>query len=88
MTAAARFAANDLPDFLNECAVVYLPEMGHLIAIKEWEPDCNPEQLQDLGFQFMVGKIILARCESRLYSVLLSVSVEGDDSLQESLVRR
>ncbi|KAJ8918621.1 hypothetical protein NQ315_013127 [Exocentrus adspersus] len=53
VTAAARFAANDLPDFLNECAVVYLPEMGHLIAIKEWEPDCNPEQLQDLGFQFM-----------------------------------
>ncbi|KAJ8964564.1 hypothetical protein NQ314_004868 [Rhamnusium bicolor] len=53
VTAAARFTANDLPDFLNECSVVYLPEMGHLIAIKEWEPNCNPEQLQDLGFQFM-----------------------------------
>ncbi|XP_018568658.1 mutS protein homolog 5-like isoform X2 [Anoplophora glabripennis] len=53
VTAAARFAANELPDFINECAVVYLPEMGHLIAIKEWEPNCNPEQLHDLGFQFM-----------------------------------
>ncbi|KAJ8986006.1 hypothetical protein NQ317_013890 [Molorchus minor] len=53
VTAAARFAANNLPEFLNECAVVYLPEMGHLIAIKEWEPGCDPDQLQDLGFQFM-----------------------------------
>lgn len=54
VTAAARLAANNLPNFINECAVVYLPEMGHLIAIKKWEPNCTPEQLHDFGFQFMV----------------------------------
>nr|CAH7759268.1 unnamed protein product [Callosobruchus chinensis] len=53
VTAAARFAANDLPDFLDECCVVYLPEMGHLISVKEWEPDCNPDELAHLGFRFM-----------------------------------
>lgn len=53
--AAARFAAENLPDFLDECSVVYIPEMGHLLAIKEWEPDCIPEDLQHLGFQFVVN---------------------------------
>ncbi|XP_044266292.1 LOW QUALITY PROTEIN: mutS protein homolog 5-like [Tribolium madens] len=51
--AAAEVAAEQLPDYLHECAIVYLPEMGHLIAIKEWELNCNPEELKDLGFQFM-----------------------------------
>ncbi|XP_057669997.1 mutS protein homolog 5-like [Diorhabda carinulata] len=59
--AAARFAAENLPDFLDECSVVYLPEMGHLLAVKEWEKDCNPEDLQYLDFRFMFkigGKIL------------------------------
>ncbi|XP_072388558.1 mutS protein homolog 5-like [Diabrotica undecimpunctata] len=51
--AAARFAADNLPDFLDECSVVYLPEMGHLLAIKEWKSDCQPEDLQYLGFQYV-----------------------------------
>ncbi|CAG9863939.1 unnamed protein product [Phyllotreta striolata] len=51
--AAARFAADNLPDFLDECSVVYIPEMGHLLSIKEWETDCSPEDLEHLGFQFM-----------------------------------
>lgn len=54
VTAAARFAVNELPDYINECKVVYLPEMGHLMAIKEWEPNSDPQQLQYLGYQFMV----------------------------------
>ncbi|KAJ3643741.1 hypothetical protein Zmor_026433 [Zophobas morio] len=53
VTAAAELAAQQLPDYLHECAIVYLPEMGHLLAIKEWEPHCDPESLADLGFRFM-----------------------------------
>ncbi|RZC42494.1 mutS protein 5-like [Asbolus verrucosus] len=53
VTAAAKIAVDQLPNYLHECAIVYLPEMGHLIAIKEWEPNCNPEELKELGFQFM-----------------------------------
>ncbi|EFA10321.2 mutS protein homolog 5 isoform X2 [Tribolium castaneum] len=51
--AAAGVAAEQLPDYLNECSIVYLPEMGHLVAINEWKPNCDPEELKDLGFQFM-----------------------------------
>lgn len=54
ITAAAHFAVNQLPDYLNECSVVYIPEMGHLIAVKEWEPDCDRNRLQEAGFQFVV----------------------------------
>lgn len=57
VTAAARLAADNLPSFLEECAVVYLPEMGHLISIKEWEEDCNPEALDYLGFKFVVSTV-------------------------------
>ncbi|CAH1118956.1 unnamed protein product [Phaedon cochleariae] len=53
ITAAARFAANNLPEFLDECAVIYLPEMGHLIGVKEWSQGCAPEDLEHLGFNFM-----------------------------------
>lgn len=55
MKAAARIAAEGLPDFLYGCAIVYLPEMGHLIAIKEWEPNCNPDELLQFGYHFMVS---------------------------------
>ncbi|CAH2011861.1 unnamed protein product [Acanthoscelides obtectus] len=53
VTAAARFAVDDLPPFLNKCCVVYLPEMGHLISVKEWKPNCNPDELAHLHFRFM-----------------------------------
>ncbi|XP_050310224.1 mutS protein homolog 5-like [Anthonomus grandis grandis] len=60
VTAAARFAVDDLPSYINECKIVYLPEMGHLMAIKEWQEDCDPDHLQDLGYQFMfsIGGVI------------------------------
>ncbi|KAF7272026.1 hypothetical protein GWI33_015165 [Rhynchophorus ferrugineus] len=53
VSAAARCAVNDLPDFVNECQVIYLPEMGHHVAIREWEPNCNINAFEDLGYQFM-----------------------------------
>ncbi|KAK9890839.1 hypothetical protein WA026_012185 [Henosepilachna vigintioctopunctata] len=53
VTAAARVAVEELPEYLSECVVVYLPEVGHLVSIKEWEPNCDPEQLSDIGYKFM-----------------------------------
>ncbi|CAH0555687.1 unnamed protein product [Brassicogethes aeneus] len=50
---AARIVVEELPDFITECSIVYLPEMGHHIAINEWEPDCIPEQLEEFGYQFV-----------------------------------
>lgn len=51
---AARIVVDELPDYIGECTVIYLPEMGHLIAIKEWQDDCDPNVLQQMGYQFVV----------------------------------
>ncbi|XP_066253416.1 mutS protein homolog 5-like [Euwallacea similis] len=60
LTAAARMTVNNLPNYISECKVVFLPEMGHLIAIKEWGVDCDPEDLQrfDYKFMFTLGGVI------------------------------
>lgn len=62
--AAARLAVGNLPDFLKECSVVYLPEMGHLIVIKEWEEGCDPDKLEYLDFKFVVSIISTLRVQS------------------------
>lgn len=54
ITRAALFAVDQLPPYIDECSIIFVPEMGHLIAIKEWEEDCNPDDLKDLDFKFMV----------------------------------
>ncbi|KAF5279974.1 hypothetical protein FQR65_LT15112 [Abscondita terminalis] len=51
-TAAAQIAVNQLPDFLNECSVVYIPEMGHFVAVQKWEPNCDRNALGNHGFSF------------------------------------
>ncbi|KAF5275985.1 hypothetical protein FQA39_LY00781 [Lamprigera yunnana] len=52
VTAAAQIAVNQLPEYLNECSVVYVPEMGHYVSIIKWEPNCNQYALENHGFQF------------------------------------
>ncbi|KRT79766.1 hypothetical protein AMK59_7386, partial [Oryctes borbonicus] len=54
LTAAAKFTINQLPDTLSECTVAYIPEMGHLLVTKKNDQISEPNQLEHLGFQFMV----------------------------------
>lgn len=56
VTTAANFALHHLPSYIDSCMVVHVPEMGYLVAIKEWEQNCNREQLLEFGFHFMVLK--------------------------------
>lgn len=62
LTAAADFALKQLPHYFTECSVVYVPEMGHLVVVKEQEPDEDTgelsNELQELGFQFMVRDLL------------------------------
>jgi hypothetical protein len=81
VSAAAAVAADQLPDYLQECAIVYLPEMGHLIAIKEWSPGCNPEDLKELGFHFMVITFDTSAEFFFKFYVFFSVHFEGNYSL-------
>jgi len=55
LTAAANISVNQLPQFVDECSIVYIPEMGHLLAIKKTEQNSDPFGLDYLGFQFMVS---------------------------------
>lgn len=55
LTAAADFVLTELPQYVTECCVVYVPEIGHLIVVKAEEPQTENTELQELGFQFMVN---------------------------------
>ncbi|XP_022918563.2 mutS protein homolog 5-like [Onthophagus taurus] len=50
---AANFTLDQLPDCFDQCTVIYIPEMGHLIAVKKTEFNKNPIQLEHLGFEFI-----------------------------------
>lgn len=63
VTAAAQLAIDQLPFHIGECSVAYIKDMGHLIAVKEWEPNCDGEELNSAGLQFMV---FLFTCVSTL----------------------
>lgn len=54
LTAAVNFTINQLPEVLTECTLVYIPEMGHLLVTKKNDRLTEPNQLEHLGFQFMV----------------------------------
>lgn len=54
VTTAANIAVDNLPNYIDSCTVVHVPEVGYLVSIEEWEPNCNIEQFSDLGYQFMV----------------------------------
>ncbi|KAK4882098.1 hypothetical protein RN001_005417 [Aquatica leii] len=53
VTAAARIAVNQLPEYLNECSVVYIPEMGHFVAVTKWEANGDWNAPQSYGFHFV-----------------------------------
>lgn len=55
VTTAANFAVDHLPSYIDSCMVVHVPEMGYLVAIKEWENNSNKDQLAEFGFQFAVS---------------------------------
>lgn len=57
LNAAANFVLKQLPHYVTECCVVYVPEMGHLIVVKLQEPQVEDDELKELGFQFMVRPI-------------------------------
>ncbi|KAB0802504.1 hypothetical protein PPYR_04690 [Photinus pyralis] len=52
-TAAARIVLNQLPQFIDGCSVVYMPELGHFVVIKEWEANCDKKELEEHGLQFV-----------------------------------
>lgn len=62
LTAAANFTINQLPDILTECTIAFIPEMGHLLVTKKNDQIPDPNQLEYLGFQFLVISKHICKC--------------------------
>ncbi|XP_034246125.1 mutS protein homolog 5-like [Thrips palmi] len=42
----------DLPDYIPECSVTFLPEIGFLLSIAEWKNDLSVEEMHLPGFKY------------------------------------
>ncbi|KAE8753179.1 hypothetical protein FOCC_FOCC000102 [Frankliniella occidentalis] len=42
----------DLPDYIEECAVLFLPEIGFLVTVPMWKDDLTKEEMHIPGFKF------------------------------------
>ncbi|KAK3927533.1 MutS protein-like protein 5 [Frankliniella fusca] len=42
----------DLPDYIEECSVLFLPEIGFLVSIPMWKDYLTKEEMQIPGFKF------------------------------------
>ncbi|XP_046663000.1 mutS protein homolog 5-like [Homalodisca vitripennis] len=82
MSQVAEQELQQLPDFVESCSMVYIPEAGYMLAIPYWDTDLTEEQLQsmpNLQFKFKTTDIVhykSARCyelDSLLGDVQLKV---------------
>ncbi|PSN55908.1 hypothetical protein C0J52_00468 [Blattella germanica] len=67
MTSVAHQELNNLPSFVNECSLVYIPEIGYLLAIFAWKENMSVEEWDIPGIEFMfklgsIGHYKSARC--------------------------
>ncbi|KAG8300780.1 MutS protein msh5 [Homalodisca vitripennis] len=68
MSQVAEQELQQLPDFVESCSMVYIPEAGYMLAIPYWDTDLTEEQLQsmpNLQFKFKTTDIVhykSARC--------------------------
>ncbi|XP_017784719.1 PREDICTED: mutS protein homolog 5-like [Nicrophorus vespilloides] len=53
VTVAANIVVDQLPAFLKECVVCFIPDMGHVVAVKKWDQNCDPRSMHEFGFQYM-----------------------------------
>ncbi|XP_065207339.1 mutS protein homolog 5-like [Planococcus citri] len=48
-----------LPDHIESCTIIYLPEIGYLLAVPAWRDNLTPEDLQlpNSNFKFLLNNI-------------------------------
>lgn len=54
MTTLAEEELDSLPEYIKECSILYIPEIGYLLAIPFWKDEISDEELQLEGLDFMV----------------------------------
>lgn len=54
MTETARQELRRLPEFVQECSMLYMPHLGYLLGVKEWAPNLTMMQKELPDMKFMV----------------------------------
>lgn len=49
----------DLPDYVEECSALYLPEIGFLVSIPVWKEHLTMEEMHIPGFKFKVICLVI-----------------------------
>jgi DNA mismatch repair protein MSH5 len=55
MSMVAAEEMTTLPEFVQQCSVVYIPEVGYLLALSLWEENLGFEDLQLEGLEYKVS---------------------------------
>lgn len=55
MAQVAEQELQQLPEFIESCSMVYIPEVGYLLGLPHWDANLTDDQLKSLpNLQFMV----------------------------------
>lgn len=67
MSMIAAEEMGSLPDFVNQCSVVYIPEVGYLLSVTLWGENLQPEDLEIPGLEYKVRTLFIYRIENLAY---------------------
>jgi hypothetical protein len=59
MNLVAREEMVSLPEFVHKCCVVYIPEVGYLVAVTLWRDGLTLEEIELEGLEFKVISFVI-----------------------------
>jgi hypothetical protein len=54
ISSVAQQELKDLPPYVKECAIVYIPEIGYLLSLPPWKQPMSDEDWNIPGIEFLV----------------------------------
>ncbi|GLV35982.1 spellchecker1 [Carabus blaptoides fortunei] len=59
INSAAAFEIYNLPEFIRDCSILYVPQIGYLVAVEKWCDNAVPADVEKYGFRhmFSLGKV-------------------------------
>lgn len=65
----------NLPSYIESCRIIYVPEIGYLLTVKQWQDNLTQDEIAFPGFEFKVGRIMFL-------SLILSGTVTQSQQLK------
>lgn len=56
LNAAVGFEINNLPDYVKECSLAYIPQVGYDVLVKVWSCDAQYQDLEEYGYRHLVNE--------------------------------